>query len=510
MDQLITEGFGEGLRKFRNYMLQNGSWRLSPFSSPTPNFTSVTQFLFEGFSSFSWQHRFIFFIVFLTLYLLTLSGNAIIVTIIRLDRHLHTPMYFFLSMLSISETCYTMAIIPRMLCGLLSPGQPIAIQSCATQLFFYLTFGINNCFLLTVMGYDRYVAICNPLRYSLIMGRGACVQLASASLGLGLGMAIVQVTSVFGLPMKKENFTVVTEFVFLGFSRFQEHQLTLFVVFLALYLLTLAGNVIIVTIISLDRHLHTPMYFFLSVLSASETVYTLVIVPRMLCSLVGLSKTISLGACATQMFFFITLAINNCFLLTAMGYDRYVAICNPLRYSLIMNKNVCAQLVGGALSIGLLVAIIQISSVFRLPFCGTEVAHYFCDILPVMKLSCADTTVHDIINFVISSLVILVPMGLVFISYVLIISSILRIASAEGRKKAFATCASHLTVVIIHYGCASIAYLKPKSENSRDEDQLISVTYTVITPLLNPMVYSLRNKEVQNALNRAMGKKCLV
>uniref|UniRef100_A0A8D2AZZ3 G-protein coupled receptors family 1 profile domain-containing protein n=1 Tax=Sciurus vulgaris TaxID=55149 RepID=A0A8D2AZZ3_SCIVU len=307
--------------------------------------------------------------------------------------------------------------------------------------------------------------------------------------------------------MKRENHTVVSEFIFEGFSSFHEHQFTLFVAFLSLYLLTLAGNVTIVTIISIDRHLHTPMYFFLGMLSMSETVYTLVIIPRMLSSLIGLSQPISLAGCATQMFFFITLAINNCFLLTAMGYDRYVAICNPLRYTVIMNKKVCAQLAWGACSIGLLVAIIQISSVFRLPFCDREVAHYFCDIRPVMKLSCADTTLHDIINFIISSLVIVVPMGLVFISYILIISTILKIASAEGRKKAFATCASHLTVVIVHYGCASIAYLKPKSENTRDQDQLISVTYTVFTPLLNPVVYTLRNKEVKDALHRAIGKK---
>ncbi|XP_014703910.3 olfactory receptor 10J1-like [Equus asinus] len=309
--------------------------------------------------------------------------------------------------------------------------------------------------------------------------------------------------------MKRENHTVVTEFIFQGFFSFHEHKLTLFVVFLTLYLLTLASNVIIVTIIGIDRHLHTPMYFFVSMLSTSETVYTLVIVPRMLSSLIGLSQPISLAGCAAQMFLFITLAINNCFLLTAMGYDRYVAICNPLRYTVIMNRRVCTQLVWGACSIGLLVAIIQISSVFRLPFCDREVAHYFCDIRPVMKLSCADTTLHDIMNFIISSLVIVVPMGLVFISYILIISTILKIASAEGRKKAFATCASHLTVVIVHYGCASIAYLKPKSENMRDQDQLISVTYTVFTPLLNPVVYTLRNKEVKDALHRAIGKKPL-
>ncbi|XP_032116669.1 olfactory receptor 10J1-like [Sapajus apella] len=306
--------------------------------------------------------------------------------------------------------------------------------------------------------------------------------------------------------MKRENHTVVREFVFQGFSSFHEYKLTLFVIFLTLYLLTLAGNVIIVTIISIDRHLHTPMYFFLSMLSTSETVYTFVIVPQMLSSLLSLRQPISLAGCATQMFFFITLAINNCFLLTVMGYDRYVAICNPLRYMIIMNKKVCAQLVCVAFSVGLLVAVVQISSVFRLPFCDKEVPHYFCDILPVMKLSCVDTTVHDIINFVVSSLVIVVPMGLVFISYILIISAILKITSAEGRRKAFATCASHLTVVIIHYGCASIAYLKPKTENTRDQDQLISVTYTVITPLLNPVVYTLRNKEVKDALHRAIGK----
>ncbi|XP_052493759.1 olfactory receptor 10J1 [Budorcas taxicolor] len=307
--------------------------------------------------------------------------------------------------------------------------------------------------------------------------------------------------------MKSENHTLTTEFVLQGFSSFHEHQLTLFVMFLAPYILTLAGNIIIVIIIRIDHHLHTPMYFFLSMLSTSETIYTLVILPRMLSSLVGLSQSISLAGCATQMFFFVTFGITNCFLLTAMGYDRYVAICHPLRYTVIMNRRVCLQLVWGACSIGLIVATTQVTSVFRLPFCATKVAHFFCDIRPMMKLSCIDTTVNEILTLIISVFVLVVPMGLVFISYVLIISTILKITSTEGRKKAFATCASHLTVVIVHYGCASIAYLKPKSENSKDEDQLISVTYTVITPLLNPVVYTLRNKEAKDALLRAIGRK---
>ncbi|GAB5583794.1 olfactory receptor 10J1-like [Prionailurus iriomotensis] len=310
--------------------------------------------------------------------------------------------------------------------------------------------------------------------------------------------------------MERGNHTLITEFVFQGFSSFREHQLGLFVVFLALYVVTLAGNAVIVTIIRMDPHLHTPMYFFLSMLSSSETVYTLVILPRMLSSLVGTNRSISRAGCATQMFFFVNFGITNCFLLTAMGYDRYVAICNPLRYSVIMNKRVCVQLVGGACGIGLIVATTQVTSVFRLPFCATKVAHFFCDIRPVMKLSCVDTSVNETLTVIISVLVLVVPMGLVFISYVLIVSTILKIPSARGRKKAFATCASHLTVVVVHYGCASVAYLKPKSENTRDQDQLISVTYTVITPLLNPVVYTLRNKEVKDALLRATGRKAFL
>ncbi|KAL6092603.1 hypothetical protein STEG23_028837 [Scotinomys teguina] len=306
--------------------------------------------------------------------------------------------------------------------------------------------------------------------------------------------------------MQRKNFTEVTEFIFLGFSSFGKHQITLFVVFLTIYILTLAGNIIIVTITYMDHHLHTPMYFFLSMLASSETVYTLVIVPRMLASLIFHNLPISLAGCAIQMFFFVTLATNNCFLLTAMGYDRYVAICDPLRYMVIMSKGMCAWLVCGSLGTGLVMAVLHVPAMFNLPFCGTVVEHFFCDIYPVMKLSCVDTTLNEIINYGVSSFVILVPIGLIFISYVLIISSILKIASAEGRKKAFATCASHLTVVIVHYGCASIAYLKPKSESSVEKDLLLSVTYTIITPLLNPVVYSLRNKEVKDALGRAVGR----
>ncbi|XP_048213501.1 olfactory receptor 10J3-like [Perognathus longimembris pacificus] len=311
--------------------------------------------------------------------------------------------------------------------------------------------------------------------------------------------------------MSKPNTTFMIEFLFEGFSSFQwQQRLALFMVFLTLYLLTLSGNVIIVTIIRLDRHLHTPMYFFLSMLSISETCYTVTIIPRMLFGLLSPQQTISFQDCATQLFFYLTFGVNNCFLLTAMGYDRYVAICKPLRYSVIMSKAACIHLAFGSLGIGLSIAIVHVTSVFRLSFCDKFVIpHFFCDVRPLLKLSCTDTTVNEIINVVFSLCVLVLPMCLVFISYVLIISTILKIASAEGRKKAFATCASHLTVVIFHYGCASIVYLKPKSQSSVGQDRLISVTYTVITPLLNPVVYSLRNKEVKDAVRRVLGLKFL-
>ncbi|XP_008839062.1 olfactory receptor 10J3-like [Nannospalax galili] len=311
--------------------------------------------------------------------------------------------------------------------------------------------------------------------------------------------------------MPKRNSTFVTDFLFEGFSSFdRKHRLVFFAVFLTLYLLTLYGNVIIVTIIRVDRHLQMPMYFFLSMLSISETCYTIAIIPCMLSGLLNPHQLIRIQGCAAQLFFYLTFGINNCFLLTAMGYDRYVAICNPLRYSVIMDRKTCIYLASGSLGIGLCMAIVQVTSVFGLPFCdGFAISHFFCDVRPLLKLACTDTTVNEIINFVVSVCVLVLPMGLVFISYVVIISTILKIASAEGRKKAFATCASHLTVVIIHYGCASIIYLKPKSQSSLGQDRLISVTYTVITPLLNPMVYSLRNTEVKDALRRAMGLKPL-
>ncbi|XP_003466583.2 olfactory receptor 10T2-like [Cavia porcellus] len=307
--------------------------------------------------------------------------------------------------------------------------------------------------------------------------------------------------------MKRQNRSVITEFILVGFSNLGNLQILLFIIFFVVYLTTLMANATIMTVIRLDRSLHIPMYFFLFILSCSETCYTLVIVPKMLSNLLATNPSISFSGCAAQLYFFVGLACTNCFLIAVMGYDRYVAICNPLNYTLIVSRAACVQLVLASSFCGFLISVVVNVLVFTVPFCAfNRVNHFFCDISPVIKLGCTDTNLKEMVIFFLSILVLLVPFVLIFISYVFIVSTILKISSAEGQRKAFATCASHLTVVIVHYGCASSIYLRPTSLHSSDKDLLLAVTYTVITPLLNPLVYTLRNKEVKMALRKVLSR----
>lgn len=250
--------------------------------------------------------------------------------------------------------------------------------------------------------------------------------------------------------MTRSNFTAVAEFTFEGFSIFGwQHRLILFVVFLALYLLTLASNVIILTVIHLNRQLHTPMYFFLSVLSISETCYTVAIIPRMLASLLSPQQAISAPECATQLFFYLTFGVNNCFLLTAMGYDRYVAICNPLRYPIIMNRVLYVHMAAWSWIIGCLNSLVQTVLTMVLPFCGNNIIdHLTCELLALLKLTCSDITINVFIVTIASIIFLVIPLLLIFISYVFIFHTVLRLNSTEGRKKAFSTCSDHLAVVI--------------------------------------------------------------
>ncbi|KYO39882.1 olfactory receptor 10V1-like [Alligator mississippiensis] len=277
----------------------------------------------------------------------------------------------------------------------------------------------------------------------------------------------------------------------------------LFGLFLIMHLVTLGGHMTIVLVTLVDPALHIPMYFFLCNLSVIEICYTLVIVPKMLANFLAGNHRISLVGCATQMCFFIALGGAECFLLAAMAYDRYVAICNPLRYTLIMSRPLCLQLLAMACTSGFLLSLGLTALIFHLPFCHShEINHFFCDIPPVLELACSDTHADEVAVFLVCMLILMVPFLMILASYVLIVASILRIHSAQERRKAFSTCAAHLVVAVLHYGCAIFIYIRPKASYALEQDKVVSLIYTNVTPMLYPAIYSLRNREVQGALRK--------
>ncbi|XP_004585532.2 olfactory receptor 10V1-like [Ochotona princeps] len=305
--------------------------------------------------------------------------------------------------------------------------------------------------------------------------------------------------------MEDTNQTGPIHFHFRPFSKLPEVQVLIFVIFLVLYVVSISGNVSIFLLIWASRGLHTPMYFFLANLAALEVSYSSTIAPLTLASVLASESTlISLPGCGAQMFFFIFLGSADCILLAVMAYDRFVAICHPLRYSVIMSWGLCVRLALGSLLLGFILAMQLTVLIFQLPFCSSkEISLFYCDVLPVLRLACADTRVHEATLFVVSVIVLTIPFLLISLSYVFIVSAVLKIRSAEGRHKAFSTCSSHLTVVLLQYGCGSLIYLCPSSSYSPQRGRVVSVVYTFITPVLNPLIYSMRNRELKDALRRA-------
>ncbi|XP_040845408.1 olfactory receptor 10A7 [Ochotona curzoniae] len=307
-----------------------------------------------------------------------------------------------------------------------------------------------------------------------------------------------------------ENHTRVTEFILLGFTTNPKIQVSLFILFLAIYMVTLLGNFLIVTVTSVDPGLHTPMYFFLRNLSLLEVCFTLVMVPKMLVDLLSPRKIISFVGCGIQMYFFFFFGSSECFLLSVMAYDRFVAICNPLRYPVIMNRSLCLWMAMGSWMSGVPVSMLQTGWMMALPFCGpSAVDHFFCDGPPVLKLVTEDTTTYEMQALASTLLFIMFPFSLILVSCTRIIVTILRMSSATGHQKAFSTCSSHLIVVSLFYGTASLTYLRPKSNQSPESKKLVSLSYTVITPMLNPIIYSLRNSDVKGAVRKIMTHKVL-
>ncbi|KAM8982187.1 olfactory receptor 9 [Sarcophilus harrisii] len=307
--------------------------------------------------------------------------------------------------------------------------------------------------------------------------------------------------------MDDDNGTAVTEFILLGFSNLGVYQSALFWGVLFVYLVTLLGNSLIITLTLLDPVLNTPMYFFLRHLSLIEILYTMTVVPRMLTDLLFSHPAISPASCFTQMYFFALFGIAECCVLTAMAYDRYAAICQPLHYAMLMNRQACVGMVGASYLMGITTGTTHSIFIFTLPFHGTNIVHHFlCDILPVLRLASGDTFWGEVGNLAVTLLFIITPFALILFSYVRILITILGVASAQGRQKVFSTCSSHLLVVTLFFGTGTLAYMKPGTNDTEDTDQVISLFYTVVTPMLNPFIYTLRNKEVMGALRRKLTK----
>lgn len=299
-----------------------------------------------------------------------------------------------------------------------------------------------------------------------------------------------------------------TGFILLDFGSLENIQIVLFLFFLMIYILTMAGNLLIVFLVVTDHHLHTPMYFFLMNLSFLEICYSSNIIPRMLVSFLTGNHHISVNGCFLQLWIFGFIIVAECYLLTVMSYDRYVAICRPLHYSFFMNTKVCFQLVAGSFFSSFIISMIMLSFILQLTFCGHNVIdHFFCDFIPVINVSCSNAYQIKILSFIMTSICTLPPFSITVISYAFIIKAILEISSTRGRGKAFSTCSSHLIVVTIFYGTIIIVYLLSDTSEIQELNKVFSVFYTILTPLVNPLIYSLRNKEVKEVFKKAL-KKC--
>ncbi|XP_052584019.1 LOW QUALITY PROTEIN: olfactory receptor 145-like [Peromyscus californicus insignis] len=304
------------------------------------------------------------------------------------------------------------------------------------------------------------------------------------------------------------NGSLVTEFILLGLTDNTDLQIPLFLVFLVMYMITALGNLTLIILIVLNSHLHTPMYFFLFNLSFIDLCYSSVVTPKMLMNFLVKKNVIGFAGCMTQLYFFCFFVISECYVLTAMAYDRYVAICNPLMYNVAMSPKVCSFLMIGSYLMGFFDAMIHTGCILRLTFCdGNTINHYFCDLLPLMKLSCTSTYVNEIEIFIVGGKDITLPSIVIFISYGFILSSILQIRSTAGRSKAFSTCSSHIIAVSLFFGSCAFMYLKPSSIGSLNEGKVSSVFYNIVVPMMNPLIYSLRNKDVKVALKKTLNRK---
>ncbi|XP_054419717.1 olfactory receptor 5M11 [Pteronotus mesoamericanus] len=497
------------------------------------NYTGVTEFILLGLTDRA-ELQPVLFVVFLAVYLTTVVGNVSMILLIRSDSRLHTPMYFFLSHLSFLDLCYATNVTPQMLVNFLSKRKTISVIGCFIQFHFFIALVITDYYMLTVMAFDRYMAICKPLLYGSKMSRSVCISLVVIPYTYGFANGLVQTilmlrlsfcgpneinhfycadppllvlacsdTSVkeTAIKMPITNGSEITEFILLGLTGRPELQPLLFVLFLVVYLVTLLSNLGMILLIRLDSRLHTPMYFFLSNLAFVDLCYTSNATLQMLTNFLSEKKTITFAGCFTQCYIFIALLLTELYMLAAMAYDRYVAICNPLRYSVKMSRQVCICLATCPYVYGFSDGLLQAILTFSLTFCRSNIInHFYCADPPLIKLSCSDTYVKEHAMLISAGFNLSSSLTIILVSYAFIIAAILQIKSAEGRQKAFSTCGSHMIAVTLFYGTLFCMYVRPPTDKTVEESKIIAVFYTFVNPVLNPLIYSMRNKDVKQAL----------
>uniref|UniRef100_A0A8C4WMH6 Olfactory receptor n=1 Tax=Gopherus evgoodei TaxID=1825980 RepID=A0A8C4WMH6_9SAUR len=307
----------------------------------------------------------------------------------------------------------------------------------------------------------------------------------------------------------KERNHIALEFILLGFPTQLELQALLFLVFLLIYVLTVTENMVIILVVKQNHQLHKPMYYFLGNLSFLEIWYVSVTLPKLLVGFWSQNKSISFPSCLAQLYFFISLMCTECILLAVMAYDRYMAICHPLRYPAIMTHRLCVQLAALSWAGGFSVSLVKVYFISRLTFCGPGVInHLFCDISPVLNLACTDMSVAEMVDFALALVILLLPLAVTTLSYLCIIATILHIPTAQGKRKAFSTCASHLTVIIIFFSATVFTYARPRRIHPFNLNKVVSIFYAMVTPALNPLIYCLRNKEVKEVLRKTLDRNC--
>uniref|UniRef100_A0A8C4YT20 G-protein coupled receptors family 1 profile domain-containing protein n=1 Tax=Gopherus evgoodei TaxID=1825980 RepID=A0A8C4YT20_9SAUR len=441
------------------------------------NQTTVTEFILLGFGDLPGLHV-LLFLLFLVIYIVTMAGNILIVVLVVTDQHLHTPMYFFLGNLSCLETSYTSTMLPRMLDSLLTGNRNISVPSCIIQLYFFGSLAGTECCLLSVMSYDRYLAICKPLHYAALMNDRLCLQLAVAS-WIGGFVSVAFLISVMSLltfcgPNEIDHF-------FSDFSPIMKLSCS------DTYWLEVSAVI--------HSSLFTFPPFLLTLASYVSIITTILRIP----STTGRQKAFS--TCSSHLIV-VTIFYGTLIIVYLLSDS------DALR---VLNK-VCSVFYGvltplvNPLIYRIPVGTVQTTWLFSFPFCGpTEINHFFCDSPPVLKLVCGDTYLFEMYAVTGTIVIVLFPFIFILVSYICIISTILRIPSAEGRLKTFSTCSSHLMVVTLFYSTAGLTYFRPKSSYSPDTKKLLSLSYTVFTPMLNPIIYSLRNKEVKGAIRKMLG-----